>query len=145
METCKPNFCYRWIMRRCIWKRRLVLQLSFRMRPECFSWMDVFPDLTAFIVLSEESRVVQANFASTLNASTIASTPNRSTITKKTWKLENVKTCPLKLPFFPKNIFHPWLPQLLQSFGPKYTCIKRYALFPQFADGASLVLLKKNC
>ena len=45
--------------------------------------MDVFPDLNAFIVLSEESRVVQANFASTLNASTIASTPNTSTITKR--------------------------------------------------------------
>ena len=93
-----------------IWKRRLVLQLSFRMRPEYFSWMDVFPDLTAFIVLSEESRVVQANFASTLNASTIASTPNRSTITKKTWKLENVKTCPLKLPFFRKTFFTPGSP-----------------------------------
>ena len=49
METCKLSFCYRWIMRRCIWKRRLVFQFSFRTRPEYFSWMDAFPDLTAFI------------------------------------------------------------------------------------------------
>ena len=63
--------------------RRLVLQLSFRMRPEYFSWMDAFSDLTAFIVLSEEPHVVQANIARTLNRSTIASTPNASTITKK--------------------------------------------------------------
>ena len=45
--------------------------------------LDAFPDLTAFIVLSEEPRVVQANFASTPNASTIASTPNTSTITTR--------------------------------------------------------------
>ena len=43
--------------------------------------LDAFPDLTAFIVLSEEPRVVQANFASTPNASAIARTPNTSTIT----------------------------------------------------------------
>ena len=46
--------------------------------------MDAFPDLTAFIVLSEEPRVVQANFASTPNASAIASTPNASTVTTRT-------------------------------------------------------------
>ena len=46
--------------------------------------------------------------------------------------------------FFQKNIFHPWLPRSLQSFGLKYTCLKRYALFPQFTDAASLVLLKKK-
>ena len=45
--------------------------------------MDAFPDLTAFIVLSEETRVVQANFASAPNASAIASTPNTSTITTR--------------------------------------------------------------
>ena len=39
--------------------------------------LDAFPDLTAFIVLSEEPRVVQANFASIPNA-----TPNASTITR---------------------------------------------------------------
>ena len=44
---------------------------------------EAFPDLTAFIVLSEELRDVQANFASTPNASTIASTPNTSTITTR--------------------------------------------------------------
>ena len=42
--------------------------------------LDAFPDLTAFIVLSEEPRVVQANFASTPNASAITSTTNTSTI-----------------------------------------------------------------
>ena len=45
--------------------------------------LDAFPDLTAFIVLSEEPRVFQANFASTSNASTVASTPNTSTITTR--------------------------------------------------------------
>ena len=40
-------------------------------------------DLTAFIVLSEEPRVVQANFASTPNASAMTSTTNTSTITAK--------------------------------------------------------------
>ena len=45
--------------------------------------LDAFPDLTAFIVLSEEPRVVQANFASTPNASAITSTTNTSTITKE--------------------------------------------------------------
>ena len=43
--------------------------------------MDAFPDLTAFIVLSEEPRVVQANFASTPNASAITSITNTSIIT----------------------------------------------------------------
>ena len=33
--------------------------------------LHAFPDLTAFIVFSEETRVVQANFASTPNASAI--------------------------------------------------------------------------
>ena len=42
--------------------------------------MDAFPDLTAFIVLSEEPRVVQANFASSPNVSAITSTTNTSTI-----------------------------------------------------------------
>ena len=42
--------------------------------------MDAFPDLTAFIVLSEEPRVVQANFASTPNASAVTSTTNTSII-----------------------------------------------------------------
>lgn len=32
--------------------------------------MDAFPDLTVFIVLSEEPRTVEANFANTPNAST---------------------------------------------------------------------------
>ena len=45
--------------------------------------MDAFPDLTAFIVLSEEPRVVQANFASTPNASAITSITNTSTITTR--------------------------------------------------------------
>ena len=45
--------------------------------------LDAFPDLTAFIVLSEEPHVVQANFASTPNASAITSTTNTSTITKE--------------------------------------------------------------
>ena len=58
--------------------------------------------------------------------------------------------CPVKLtsqgfgPFFQKNIFHPWLPQLLQSIGQKYTCLKRYLLSPNFAEAASPVLLKKK-
>ena len=45
--------------------------------------------------------------------------------------------CPRQLtlqsfgPFFQKTFFHPWFPQLLQSFGLKYTGLKRrYALFP---------------
>ena len=45
--------------------------------------LDAFPDLTASIVLSEEPRVVQANFATAPNASAIASTPNTSTITTR--------------------------------------------------------------
>ena len=45
--------------------------------------LDAFPDLTAFIVLSKEPRVVEANFANTPNASAIASTPNTSTITTR--------------------------------------------------------------
>ena len=45
--------------------------------------LDAFPDFTAFIVLSKELRVVQANFASTSDASTIASTPNTSTVTTR--------------------------------------------------------------
>ena len=45
--------------------------------------LDAFPDLTSFIILSEEPRVVQANFARTPNASAIASTPNTSTITTR--------------------------------------------------------------
>ena len=45
--------------------------------------LDAFPDLTAFIVLSEEPRVVQANFASTPNASAITSITNKSTITTR--------------------------------------------------------------
>ena len=45
--------------------------------------LDAFPDLTASIVLSEEPRVVQANFASAPNASGIASTPNTCTITTR--------------------------------------------------------------
>ena len=45
--------------------------------------LDAFLDLTAFIVLSEEPRVVQASFASTPNATPIGSTPNTSTITTK--------------------------------------------------------------
>ena len=40
-------------------------------------------DLTAFIVLSGEPRVVQANFASTPNASAMTSTTNTSTIAAK--------------------------------------------------------------
>ena len=38
--------------------------------------------------------------------------------------------CPLKLTsqgfglFFQNNIFHPWIPQLLQYFGQKHTCLK---------------------
>ena len=81
METCKLSFCYRWIPRRCTWKRHFVLQLSFQ-KAGVFQ-LDAFPDLTAFIVLSEEPRVVQANFASTPNTSSIASTPNTSTITTR--------------------------------------------------------------
>ena len=69
-------------MRRCIGKRRLVLRLSLQMMPVYFSWMPS-PDLTAFIVLSKEPRVVEANFANTPNASAIASTPNTSTITTR--------------------------------------------------------------
>ena len=88
METCKLCFCYRWIIRCCVWKRRLVLRLSFRMRSEYFSRISdlwsAFPDLTAFIVLSEKPLVVQANFTSTPNASAIASTPNASTVTTRT-------------------------------------------------------------
>ena len=42
---------------------------------------NAFPNLTAFIVLSEEPYFVQANFASSPNLSTVASTPNTSTIT----------------------------------------------------------------
>ena len=49
------------------------------------------------------------------------------------------------VPFFQKNIFHPWLPQWLQSFGLKYTCLKRYVLSPQLAEAASPMLLKKSC
>ena len=49
--------------------------------------LNAFPDLTPFIVLSEEPRVVQANFAITPNASTIASTPNTSTITRPSMTL----------------------------------------------------------
>ena len=45
--------------------------------------LDAFPDLTAFIVLSEEPRVAQANFASTPNTSAITSTTNISTITTR--------------------------------------------------------------
>ena len=45
--------------------------------------MDAFPDLTAFIVLSEEARAVPADFPSTPNASAIASIPNTSTITTR--------------------------------------------------------------
>ena len=45
--------------------------------------LDAFPDLTAFIVLSEEPPALQANFATTPNACAIASTPNTSTITTK--------------------------------------------------------------
>ena len=52
------------------------------MMPVYFSWMPS-PDLTAFIVLSKEPRVVEANFANTPNASAIASTPNTSTITTR--------------------------------------------------------------
>ena len=101
--------------------------------------MDASSDLTAFIVLSEEPHVVQANFARTLNRGGEGGAG------------VGVKTFPLKLmlqsfgPFFSKKKFHPWLPQLLQSFGLKYTCVKRYALFPQFAHAASLMRLKKNC
>ena len=46
--------------------------------------LDAFPDLTAFIVSSEEPRIIEANFASTSNASSIASIPNTSTITTRT-------------------------------------------------------------
>ena len=42
--------------------------------------LEAFPDLTVFIVLSEKPRVVQENFASTPNASAIASTTNTSTM-----------------------------------------------------------------
>ena len=42
--------------------------------------LDASPDLTAFIVLSQEPLVVQANFASTPNASAITSTTNTSII-----------------------------------------------------------------
>ena len=45
--------------------------------------LDAFLDLTVFIVLSEETRVVQANFANTTNSISIASTPNTSTITTR--------------------------------------------------------------
>ena len=56
--------------------------IEFPNEAEVFQ-QDAFPDLTAFIVLLEEPRVVQANFASTLNASTIGTTPNTSTITSR--------------------------------------------------------------
>ena len=45
--------------------------------------LDAFLDLTVFIVLSEETCVVQANFANTTNSISIASTPNTSTITTR--------------------------------------------------------------
>ena len=45
--------------------------------------LDAFPDLTAFIILSVEPRIVQANFASTPNTSAITSTTNASTITTR--------------------------------------------------------------
>ena len=45
--------------------------------------LDAFPDLTAFMVLSEEPLVVQANVTSTSNASAIASIPNASKITTR--------------------------------------------------------------
>ena len=45
--------------------------------------LDAFLDLTVFIVLSEETRVVQANFANTTNSISIAGTPNTSTITTR--------------------------------------------------------------
>ena len=48
--------------------------------------LDAFPDLTAFIVLSGGPRVVKANFASTPNASAIASFPNTSTITTRAFR-----------------------------------------------------------
>ena len=47
--------------------------------------LEVFPELTAFIVLSEEPRVVQANSASIPNA-----TPDASTITGT---LRNLSRC----------------------------------------------------
>ena len=40
--------------------------------------LDAFPDLTAFIVLSEEPCVVQAKFASTPNTSTITTRASRN-------------------------------------------------------------------
>ena len=45
--------------------------------------LNAYPDLTAFIVLSEEPRVVQANFASTPNASEITSTTDTSIMTTR--------------------------------------------------------------
>ena len=45
--------------------------------------LDAFLNLIAFIVLSEEPRVVQAKFPSNPKASTVASTPNTSTITTR--------------------------------------------------------------
>ena len=54
-----------------------------------------------------------------------------------------VKTfCPLKLTSV--NIT-PGSPQLLQSFGLKHTCLKRYVLSPHFAEAAFPVLLTKKC
>ena len=67
------------------------------------------------------------------------------------YPLQGVKTlCPVKLTsqgfgsFFKKNIFQPWLPQLLQSCGLKYTYLKRYALFPHFAEAASVAFEEKK-
>ena len=64
-----------------------------------------------------------------------------------------VKTCcPLTLTsegfgpfFFKKNIFNPWLSQLLQSVCLKHTCLKRHVLSPHFAEAAFPVLLTKKC
>ena len=63
-------------------KEAFGLSIEFPNEAEVFQ-LDAFPDLTAFIVLLEKPRVVQANFACTLNVSTIGTTPNTSTITSR--------------------------------------------------------------
>ena len=63
-------------------KEALGASIEFSNKAGAFQ-LDTFPDLTAFIILSEEPRVVQANFASTPTASAITSTPNTSTVTTR--------------------------------------------------------------
>ena len=63
-------------------KEALGVSIEFPNEAGAFQ-LDAFPDLTAFIILSEEPRVVQANFASTPDASAITSTPNTRTVTTR--------------------------------------------------------------